>query len=229
MADGGACHMVCVAADGSAPDAKIQEIKRKNEVILKRFQAAEEEAKEQRELDKLAADLERQHIREKRASQRRKQHEARERKQMEEYEAKRRQNIEKEKEFQTQLSKYEEQRELKRKEPVINQSLRSRQNAERPNGPSRRAHAQRKGGMISAKVFMHDLTTNPDCKQLFQIVKDHLQLLRPERKWKEDRERIDAERRARQMQVDENGNAVWVRAWDQPGHKVSLDEKKVAE
>lgn len=50
-----------------------------------------------------------------------------------------------------------------------------------------------------------------------------------ERKWKEDRERIDAERRARQMQVDENGNAVWVRAWDQPGHKVSLDEKKVAE
>lgn len=53
---------------------------------MKRFQAAEEEAKEQRELDKLAADLERQHIREKRASQRRKQHEARERKQMEEYE-----------------------------------------------------------------------------------------------------------------------------------------------
>ncbi|EGD83134.1 hypothetical protein PTSG_03770 [Salpingoeca rosetta] len=169
-------------------DARIAALRKKNEELVRRQQAAEAEAARDKELDRLAAERARQQRQKEREQER-------ERKAMEAYEAKRKQNIAEEKERQALIADYEQQREGAEKNRVVNQSLRGRHNAERERGPSRRGHARKTGGAMSAK----------------------------ERRWKEERAKIDAERMSRQMRVDEHGNKTWARAWDQPSHKVEAD------
>eukprot|EP00043_Microstomoeca_roanoka_P008146 m.78565 g.78565 ORF g.78565 m.78565 type:complete len:210 (-) comp14120_c1_seq1:719-1348(-) len=173
-------------------DAKIAALRKKNEEIERRQKLVEAEAAEQARLDQEQMEAEKRRIREEKAQQRRKQREERDRQALQAYEEKRRQNIEAENKRQALIAEYEEHARETKADPVMNQSLRGRQNVERKEGPSRRAHARKKGGMLSAK----------------------------EQQWKAERAQIDAERMARQTRVDENGNRIWTRVWDHPDHKV---------